>query len=209
MAQILLVEDEELLRWALEERLKKAGHCVDAAGDLATAAGYLKKRQPALMLLDLALPDGHGLDFFETHADELEDTITIVMTAVGEVDEKSLARRDEKDTAQAAQRVQEYRAGSRIVAESSAFRAVLQVAEQVAASHVNTILIQGESGTGKNVVARRIHAKKTAARDQLRGIAGPPRGERTFRARTGRFYRRENNKTRYSGTCSRRRRRSR
>jgi len=194
MAQILLVEDEELLRWALEERLKKAGHCVDAAGDLGTAAGYLKKRQPALMLLDLALPDGHGLDFFETHADELEDTITIVMTAVGEVEdavramklgafdflskpvrqsellsliEKSLARRDEKDTAQAARRVQEYRAGSRIVAESSAFRAVLRVAEQVAASHVNTILIQGESGTGKNIVARRIHAISKAGKKPL------------------------------------------
>ncbi len=185
MALILLVEDEELLRWALEKRLAKAGYTVDGAASLAEAADHLRRRQPDLMLLDLALPDGHGLDFFEDHRPDLESTVTIVMTAVGEVEdavramklgafdflskpvdtaelleliERSLARREECLTAQVARREQEHRTSADIVAHSVAFKRVLDIACQVARSHVDTILIQGESGTGKNVVARYIHA---------------------------------------------------
>jgi len=185
MALILLVEDEELLRWALVKRLAKAGHTVDEAATLAEAADHLGRRQPDLMLLDLALPDGHGLDFFENHRGDLESTVTIVMTAVGEVEdavramklgafdflskpvdatellaliERSLARREECLTAQVARREQETRTSADIVAHSPAFKQVLDMACQVARSHVDTILIQGESGTGKNIVARYIHA---------------------------------------------------
>jgi len=185
MAFILLVEDEELLRWTLEKRISKVGHTVHTAGTLAEASGHLEQHQPDLMLLDLALPDGHGLDFFEEHLDALESTVTIVMTAVGEVEdavramklgvfdflskpvdnaellklvERSLARREEHLTAQVARREQETRTSADIVAHSPAFKKVLDVACQVARSHVDTILIRGESGAGKNVVARYIHA---------------------------------------------------
>ncbi len=185
MALILLVEDEDLLRWTLAKRLAKAGHTVDEAGSLAEAAERLARHQPDLMLLDLALPDGHGLDFFEGHHTDLESTVTIVMTAVGEVEDavramklgafdflskpvdtpellelidRSLARREECLTAQVARREQESRTSADIVAHSPAFKRVLDIACQVATSHVDTILIQGESGTGKNVVARYIHA---------------------------------------------------
>ncbi len=185
MALILLVEDEELLRWTLARRLGKGGHTVHEAGTLAEAAEHLRRHQPDLMLLDLALPDGHGLDFFESHRAELEDTVTIVMTAVGEVEDavramklgafdflskpvdstellalidRSLARREEHLTAQVARREQESRTSTDIVAHSPAFKRVLEIACQVGRSHVDTILIQGESGTGKNVVARYIHA---------------------------------------------------
>ncbi|NOZ77980.1 MAG: sigma-54-dependent Fis family transcriptional regulator [Acidobacteria bacterium] len=185
MALILLVEDEELLRWALKKRLAKAGHAIDEAGSLAEAADHLKRRQPDLMLLDLALPDGHGLDFFEDHQADLESTVTIIMTAVGEVEDavramklgafdflskpvdttellklidRSLARRQECLTAQVARREQETRTSTDIVAHSAVFKKVLNIACQVAQSHVDTILVQGESGTGKNVVARYIHA---------------------------------------------------
>jgi len=185
MALILLVEDEELLRWALAKRLAKGGHTVHETGTLAEAADHLRRHQPDLMLLDLALPDGHGLDFFERHRPELEDTVTIVMTAVGDVEDavramklgafdflskpvdstellelidRSLARRNEHLTAQVARREQEHRTGTEIVAHSPAFKRVLEIAGQVGRSHVDTILIQGESGTGKNVVARYIHS---------------------------------------------------
>ena len=58
MALILLVEDEKLLRWALEQQLKRAGHTVLAAPDLASAGAHLESRQPDVVLLDLGLPDG-------------------------------------------------------------------------------------------------------------------------------------------------------
>ncbi len=73
MALILLVEDEKLLRWALEQQLLRAGHTVHAAADLAAAGEHLSARQPDVVLLDLGLPDGHGLDFYEVNRERLED----------------------------------------------------------------------------------------------------------------------------------------
>ena len=185
MALILLVEDEKLLRWALEKQLERAGHLVDAAPDLATASQRLTQHQPDVVLLDLGLPDGHGLDFYEANHERLEGSVVIVMTALGQVGEavramklgaldfltkpvdqaelvalveRSLAVRDDQLEAQAARQRREQRLAQTIVGDSPAFRATIEVAEQVAASEVETVLVQGESGVGKNVVARHIHA---------------------------------------------------
>ena len=185
MALILLVEDEKLLRWALEQQLKRAGHQVDVAPDLATASENLNAHQPDVVLLDLGLPDGHGLDFYEANRERLEGSVVIVMTALGAVDEavramklgaldflskpvdqaelvalvdRSLAVRGDQLEAQAAKRSREQHLAQTVVGESPAFRAVVEVAEQVAASEVATILVLGESGSGKNVIARHIHA---------------------------------------------------
>ena len=87
MAVILIVEDEKLLRWALEKRLTGIEHKVDAAPDLAAAAELLARRQPDVVLLDLSLPDGFGLDFFESHREQLNGAAVIVMTAVGQVED--------------------------------------------------------------------------------------------------------------------------
>jgi DNA-binding NtrC family response regulator len=185
MALILLVEDEKLLRWALEQQLARAGHAVVAAPDLATASTHLAAAQPDVVLLDLGLPDGHGLDFYEANRERLEASVVIVMTALGAVHEavramklgaldfltkpvdqaelvalvdRSLAVRGDRLEAQAARRNREQTLAQAVVGDSPAFRAVLETAEQVAASDVATVLIQGESGSGKNVIARHLHA---------------------------------------------------
>ena len=185
MALILLVEDEKLLRWALEQQLKRAGHTVLGAPDLATAAAHLESRQPDVVLLDLGLPDGHGLDFYEANRERLEGSVVIVMTALGQVGEavramklgaldflskpvdqaelvalvhRSLAVRGDQLEAQAARQSRERHLAQTVIADSPQFREVIETAEQVAASEVASILIQGESGSGKNVVARYIHS---------------------------------------------------
>ncbi len=185
MALILLVEDENLLRWALDKQLQRAGHQVQAAGDLATATAALASAHPDVVLLDLGLPDGHGLDFYEANRDRLEGSVVIVMTALGAVDEavramklgaldflskpvnqgelvalvdRSLAVRGVELEAQAARQRREQHLAQSVICESPAFRAVVDVAGQVARSAVATILVCGESGAGKNVVARQIHA---------------------------------------------------
>ncbi|MEJ2086202.1 MAG: response regulator [Acidobacteriota bacterium] len=86
MALIQIVEDEKLLRWALAEQLKRAGHEVRAAATLAEASQHLGAHQPDVLLLDISLPDGNGLDFYEENLSRLEDTVIIVMTAVGQVE---------------------------------------------------------------------------------------------------------------------------
>jgi len=87
VALVLIVEDEKLLRWALEQQLKRAGHQIQAAPDLATAGQQLGQLQPDVVLLDLGLPDGHGLDFYEANRERLEASVVIVMTALGQVGE--------------------------------------------------------------------------------------------------------------------------
>jgi len=185
MALILLVEDEKLLRWALEQQLERAGHTVHAAPDLATARQHLDSHQPDLVLLDLGLPDGHGLDFYEANHDRLEGSVVIVMTALGQVEEavramklgaldfltkpvdqadlvalvdRSLNVRGEQLEAQAARHGRERSLSAAVVGESGSFRRVLEMADQVAASEVQSILVLGDSGSGKNVIARHIHA---------------------------------------------------
>jgi len=192
MALILLVEDEKLLRWALQKQLERAGHQVHAAADLRAAAEHLGTHLPDLVLLDLNLPDGHGLDFYEQNRERLAESVVIVMTAVGQVGDavramklgaldfltkpvdqadlvalvgRSLGVRSEQLEAAAARQVRAQSLAQRIVCESPAFRRVLEVAGQVASSEVNTILIQGESGAGKNVIARYLHAA-SARRDR-------------------------------------------
>ena len=185
MALILLVEDEKLLRWALAEQLKRAGHEVHAAANLAEAKTHLEAHQPDVLLLDISLPDGNGLDFYERNQDRLEDTVSIVMTAVGAVEEavramklgaldflnkpvdqedlvrlieRSLIVRSEHLEVQAARQSRERELKVELVAESDACNQVLRIIGEVARSEVDTVLIQGESGTGKNVLARHIHS---------------------------------------------------
>jgi DNA-binding NtrC family response regulator len=185
MALILIVEDEKLLRWSLQQRLEQGGHEVHPAENLAEGARHLEGHRPDIMLLDLSLPDGNGLDFFEANQERLEETVVLVMTAVGQVDDavramklgaldfltkpvdhealvqlvdRSLDYRSDQLEAQAARSSRERELQMDIVAHSDTFRKTLDVACDVARSDVTSVLIQGESGTGKNVVARYIHA---------------------------------------------------
>jgi DNA-binding NtrC family response regulator len=191
MALILLVEDEKLLRWSLKQRLEKIGHAVHEAADLAAAAGHLRRHQPDLMLLDLSLPDGHGLDFYQDNAERLDGTAVLIMTAVGEVDDavramklgavdfltkpvehealvelvnRSLETRTRDLEAEAARGSRERNLTAEIIAHSPAFRRTLDIAGDVARSDITTVLVQGESGTGKNVLARHIHALSSRRR---------------------------------------------
>jgi len=185
MAAILLVEDEDLLRWSLQQRLEREGHTVDLAPNLAEAEAVLNAVQPDVVLLDLSLPDGHGLEFFERHQDRLEDSVVVVMTAVGQIEhavramklgaldflskpidhaalvaliDRSLDVRSTRRDAQVARRLRESTLESEIISHSERFQRTLEIAEEVARSAIDTVLLLGESGTGKNVVSRFIHA---------------------------------------------------
>ncbi|MCG3194687.1 MAG: Regulatory protein AtoC [Thermoanaerobaculia bacterium] len=185
MALVLLVEDEQLLRWALQKQLEKAGHLVQAAPDLTSASSLLAMHQPDVVLLDLGLPDGHGLDFYQANRARLAESVVIVMTAIGDVEEavramklgaldfltkpvdkadlvslvdRSLSVRGERLEAQAARQGRAQTLAQEVIGESPAFRRVLELVEQVSESDVGSILIQGESGAGKNVLARSVHA---------------------------------------------------
>ncbi len=188
MALILLIEDEKLLRWSLKKRLEKEGHTVHTAESLEEAEVHVTQHFPDMVLLDLSLPDGHGLDFYEKYHDALEESVVLVMTAVGEVEDavramklgaldflpkpidhkalialvnRSLDVRATRRDAQVAKSIRQRKLDVDIVSHSPQFRETLELACEVSRSDVDTILLLGESGTGKNVVARYIHVNSS------------------------------------------------
>ena len=192
-ATILVVEDEALFARATKKRLERAGHQCVVAGDLASARAAVKSARPDLVLLDLRLPDGNGLDFLaEFSANESERLPTIVLTAFGEIGDAVLAMKQgaldylrkpiDLDELQLAvdqalsnirlkhqldySRERDSRAleGAQMLGDSDAIAKVrTQIARLArlsdnASGPAPTILILGETGTGKDVAARLLHA---------------------------------------------------
>ena len=192
-ATILIIEDEALFARATKKRLERGGHQCMIAGDLASARAMVMSSRPDLVLLDLRLPDGNGLDFLaEFSAKDSERLPTIVLTAFGEIGDAVQAMKqgaldylrkpvdmDELQIAvdQALQNVRlkhqlgfsrerDSRAleGAQMLGDSDAIAKVRAQIARLASLSENstgpapTILILGETGVGKDVAARLLHA---------------------------------------------------
>ncbi|MBL8148979.1 MAG: sigma-54-dependent Fis family transcriptional regulator [Blastocatellia bacterium] len=184
MSEILIVEDKESLRHMLQLTLEHAGYKVSQARDAVEAAQVMAKEPTCLILTDLRMPKGSGLDVLR-HAQQLNpEIVVIVMTAYGSVDEAVQAMKDGAydfiqkpidtrhlllliDRAFESIRLrtenlllkEEYstRYGfPRIIGESEGMKTVGRQLQQVAATEA-TVLLLGESGTGKEMFARAIH----------------------------------------------------
>lgn len=196
MALILLVEDEQLLRWSLRQWLERAGFEVHEAESLAAARQHLRDHRPDIVLLDLSLPDGYGLDLFEEQRESLMESEIVVVTASGSVEDavramkmgafdfltkpvtqqsllevvdKACERRKSRREAEGFRRATERQLKGPLIAHSPAMLQVLEQARQVAAAPT-TVLIQGETGVGKEVLARFIHAHSPRAQGPLQAV---------------------------------------
>lgn len=197
MAQLLLVEDEALLRWALRGRLVRAGHSVIEAGTLAEAELRLRESRPQVVLLDVHLPDGNGIDFFAVQREKLAESAVIVVTADGSIEdavramklgasdflskpvdqdellrlvEKATSRQRETLEVEVSRRAREKQAHAKVIAEAPAMLDILKLASTVAATGSTTVLIHGETGSGKEVLARYIHANSPRAALPLQAL---------------------------------------
>jgi DNA-binding NarL/FixJ family response regulator len=85
---ILLVEDDPPTNWRLKDALEKAGFDVAAAMTLAEARASLEARKPRVLLTDLQLPDGHGIELIRETRAQLPDTEIMVISILG--DEESV-----------------------------------------------------------------------------------------------------------------------
>ena len=189
-ACILIVEDDADLGFLLQEVLKREGHRVEIAETGAAALARLQRGTYDLILLDLRLPDGDGLELLPRCQELAPDVPIIVMTAFNtrqialeathrgaydffrkpfEIQEvqivirRALERRQLQVELKTRRGAPHSLAGAGILGESPALRQVLRVAQQVAPSDL-TVLIEGESGTGKELLARAIH-QHSARRD--------------------------------------------
>jgi len=184
MASILLVEDKPELREMLVTALGRMKYDVTPAADLAAALAHLQARRFSLVLTDLKLPTGSGMDVLTAaHADD-SDTPVILMTAFGTVPQaveamkhgaydfiqkpidllhlehllgRALARQQLLRENILLKEEHAQRIGfPRILGESAAMQAVARELQRIAPTDT-TVLLLGESGTGKELFARAIH----------------------------------------------------
>lgn len=79
--KILVVDDEELIRWTLTETLRKWGYAPVEAATFADTLTALETEKPAADLLNIHLPDGWGLDLLSEIKHRQPDTVVIMITA--------------------------------------------------------------------------------------------------------------------------------
>lgn len=183
--KILIVDDDSSIRFALTEALRSWNYESVAAQNLAEARRLFIEVEPKIVLLDIDLPDGSGLDFLSEIKSEQPDTIVVMIT--GNVDVKNTVaalrggahdfigkpvrlgelqvtlqnaleigslRREVKQSRR--ERAEKF-GFEQIIGESAAMKKAIELAKRVAASDVTAILLQGETGTGKDLFARAIH----------------------------------------------------
>ena len=194
VTRVLMVEDEAVFATAVQRKLRKAGYQCKIAPTIAAAQKHLEEEgYPELLLLDMRLPDGSGLDFLEKlRAQEGgADVPVLVMSAYGEVEDavsamkmraadylkkpvdleelmlgvKRLLEREELKRRLDFSAVRDQRTTGKLIfiGDSAELKAVhkqvAQIHELLDTGEVlpPTILISGETGSGKDVLARLLH----------------------------------------------------
>jgi DNA-binding NtrC family response regulator len=190
MSTILIVEDEAKMRRLLELNLGEDGYTTLSAGDAESGLKLLRENAVDLVLTDLKLPGMNGLEFLQAIKRQNSALPVVVMTAFGSVEtavdamkagasdyvlkpfslnEMRMVIRKELDVHNLREENRSLREalGKRydhpnVVARSAKMQEVLATVERVARTN-STVLLGGESGVGKDLVARAIHEKSRRA----------------------------------------------
>ncbi len=184
MKRVLIVDDEQSMREMLAILLKKEGLEVRSAGSRSEAAETLRAGPVDLVLTDVKLPDGDGLEILRQVKSASPETAVVVMTAYGtsemavaarklgaeayilkpfDVDELRIVVRDalanrslREENVRLRREVGHLFGLDRVIGVSEVMASLFEMVRAIAPTS-STVLITGESGTGKELVARAIH----------------------------------------------------
>ena len=188
--RILVIDDEADIRESLQVLLETDRYQVDLASNAAEGLARFESSAYDLVLLDLMMPDRSGMDLLGDLRARDRDTPVAMITAYGslevavkalrsgatnyfskpwdnekllvEVDQMISARRIERENIQLKRTLKQRYAFRNIVGKSERMLAILDLVAQVAPSR-STVLITGETGTGKELIAKAIHANSPRA----------------------------------------------
>ena len=183
--RILIIEDEKLIRYSISERLVKEGYELREAEDGKSGLRLLDEEEVDLLLLDYRLPDTDGLKVLRQVREEHPEVLVILMTAYSTVenaveamrlgafsyltkpfnmDEMVLNVQKALETTVLRREVRRLREShkeafgmGRIIGRSTKMLEIYSMVEKISRSGASTILLQGESGTGKDLLAKAIH----------------------------------------------------
>jgi DNA-binding NtrC family response regulator len=195
--RILIIDDERPILLTLEALLGRHNYQVETAGTAAGGMKVLKEKSPALVLLDLQLPDAQGLEMLDQIKTEHPDTQVIILTAhdtlnnaiesikrgayhfiskpyaseellslVDKALEKQSLLRETEQLRQKTQQLEKRLEAAEIrlapIFKSKAMQQIEELVTAMAPSEAN-VLITGESGVGKEVIANLIHSRSHRA----------------------------------------------
>jgi DNA-binding NtrC family response regulator len=183
MSKILIVDDEAIIRRALREILEYEKHEIEEAENVKTALELIDKQEFKLILSDIKMPEMNGIDFLEELQKKENNTPVIMITGHGDVStavealkkgafdflQKPLdmnrllisvrhAVEREQLMGEAKKLKRKINKRYAIIGESPAIEDVKEIIEKVAPTNTR-VLITGENGTGKELVAHWLHEK--------------------------------------------------
>lgn len=185
MKKILIVDDEKMIRWTLAQALKSWNYVPIEVATVSEAIETYSNELPEAVLLDIDLPDGSGLDLLREIKGQHPEAIVIMITGNVRVETTISALRggaydfiskpihleelkvsirnalEAHDLRREVKQIRRERSNKfsfeQIIGNSSKMKEMISLARKVAESEVGSVLLQGESGTGKDLVAKAIH----------------------------------------------------
>jgi two-component system NtrC family response regulator len=188
MSTVLIIDDEEKLRALLSRILALEGFTVLQAGNLQAGMKMMQKESVDVLLCDVKLPDGNGVEAITSFKQKFPDTEIILLTAYGNISDGVQAMKNgafdyitkgddndriipllhraieksglQKRVHQLESRIRKKYGFDTIIGTSPLLKEAIGIAQKVAPTDA-TVLLLGETGTGKEVFAQSIHASSS------------------------------------------------